>query len=213
MEISFRDNYKQLEKSLSDTANKQLPFGMARALTDLAKKVRDAEKDALHTVFDRPTPFTQNSVGFKPANKKTLTAEVFVKDIAAEYLEPYEFGGQNKLNSEALIKPVNYTKNQYGNVNRNTIKRLRGKSNIYIGKIGGVNGVWERTPVQKNTRKRKNGIVQQQKAKLKLLFIFDDAHEATQHWGYLDRAQKIINRDFNRVFGKSLARAIATANK
>ena len=56
MNISFRDNYKQLEQSLSDTANKQLPFAMARALTDLAKKVRDAERDALHTVFDRPTP-------------------------------------------------------------------------------------------------------------------------------------------------------------
>ena len=213
MNISFHHNYKQLEKSLSDTANKQLPFAMAQALTELAKNVRNANRDALHSVFDRPTPFTQNSVGFKPASKKTLTAEVFVKDIAAEYLEPYEFGGQNKLNSEALIKPVNYTKNQYGNVNRNTIKRLRGKSNIYIGKIGGVNGVWERTPVQKNIRKRKNGIVQQQKPKLKLLFVFDDAHEATQHWGYFDRAQKIINRDFNKVFGKSLSRAIATSKK
>ena len=211
MDISFRNNYKQLEKSLSDTANKQLPFAMARALTDLAKNVRDAERDALHTVFDRPTSFTQNSVGFKPANKKTLTAEVFVKDIAAEYLEPYEFGGENKLNSEALIKPVNYTKNQYGNVNRNTIKRLRNKSNIYIGKIGEVNGVWERSPAQKNKSKRKNNLIQ--KPKLKLLFIFDDAHEATQHWGYFDRAQKIINRDFNKVFGKNLARSMATSKK
>ena len=135
MNISFRDNYKQIEKSLSDTANKQLPYAMAQALTELAKSVRNTERDARHTVFDRPTSFTQNSVGFKPVNKKTLTAEVFVKDISAKYLEPYEFGGQNKLNSDALIKPVNYTKNQYGNVNRNTIKRLRGKSNIYIGKI------------------------------------------------------------------------------
>lgn len=211
MEVSFRSNFKDLEKSLSDTANKQLPFAMARSLTELARNVRDAEKDALHTVFDRPTPFTQNSVGYKAANKQSLEAQVFVKDIASKYLEPYEFGGDNMLNSEALIKPVNYSKNQYGNVNRNTIKRLRTKSNIYIGKIGGINGVWERAPVPRNANRKSRAKQASQKPKLKLLFIFDDAHEAIQHWGYFNRANKIIHGDFNKTFGKNLAKAIAMA--
>ena len=61
----------------------------------------------MRSVFDRPTPFTLNSIGVKPARKDNLESVVFVKDIATSYLAPYEFGGRNKLNSKALLKPVN----------------------------------------------------------------------------------------------------------
>jgi hypothetical protein len=37
---------------------------------------------------------------------RTIFAQkVYVRDIAAGYLEPFEFGGDHKLNSSALLNP------------------------------------------------------------------------------------------------------------
>ena len=223
MEISVRSNFKELEKSLNSFANKQLPFATARAATVMAKRVRDAERSALSTVFDRPTPFTVNSVGSTAANKSTLTATVFVKDIAAAYLEPYEFGGKNKLNSRALLKPINAKTNQYGNLPKNVLQRLKNNPNVFIGPVklkNGevINGVWERSKTPRGQgrlggygTKGKMNKMGNTKTSLKLLIKFDDAHEAKQHWGYMDRAKRLVDREYNKVMGHELAKAIASS--
>jgi len=138
------------------------------------------------------------------ARKDRKQAIVYVRDIAAGYLEPYEFGGPNKLGGKALIKPVNVPVNQYGNLPRKKLAQLKAKGNVFIGKVktkaGTVDGVWQRIPP---TRK--------QPGHLKLLLRFADAHQVKQHLGYRDRAARIISANFNAVFGKALARAMATA--
>ncbi len=72
---------------------KQIPFATAQALTAVARKIQAAEKVALQRKLENPTPFTVNSVGSQGARRDNLTARVFVRDIAASYLEPFEFGG------------------------------------------------------------------------------------------------------------------------
>lgn len=206
LDISVRFDVKALNKQLDALASKQLPFAAAQAINVVAKKLQAAEQENMRKVLDKPTPFTLNSVSVKLANKTSQTAMVFVKDIAAAYLLPYEEGGQNKLNSRALIKPVGQKVNQYGNLPRTTVKRLASKKNVFVGKVktsvGEVDGVWQRT---KAVRGRKAG--------LKLLVKFQDAHEARQRLGYQDLARKIVGASFKRELGAALARAVASAKK
>ncbi|MFS2103577.1 hypothetical protein [Ralstonia sp. Ralssp135] len=206
LDISVRFDVKALNKQLDALSSKQLPFAAAQAINVVAKKLQAAEQENMRKVLDKPTPFTLSSVSVKLANKTSQTAMVFVKDIAAAYLLPYEEGGQNKLNSRALIKPVGQKVNQYGNLPRATVKRLASKTNVFIGKVktsvGEVDGVWQRT---KAVRGRKAG--------LKLLVKFQDAHEARQRLGYQDLARKLVGASFKRELGAALARAVATAKK
>ena len=206
LDISVRFDVKALNKQLDALASKQLPFAAAQAINVVAKKLQAAEQENMKKVLDKPTPFTLNSVSIKLANKTSQTAMVFVKDIAAAYLLPYEVGGQNKLNSRALIKPVGQKVNQYGNLPRTTVKRLASKKNVFVGKVktsvGEVDGVWQRT---KAVRGRKAG--------LKLLVKFQDAHEARQRLGYQDLACKLVGPSFKRELGAALARAVASAKK
>ncbi|ENZ79616.1 hypothetical protein M3795_16835 [Ralstonia pickettii] len=206
IDISVRFDVKALNKQIDALASKQLPFAAAQAINAVAKKLQAAERDNMGKVLDRPTPFTLNSVSVKLANKTSLTAMVYVKDIAAAYLLPYEAGGPNKLNARALIKPVDQKVNQYGNLPRTTVKRLASKKNVFVGKIktsaGEVDGVWQRS---KATRGKKAG--------LKLLIKFQDAHEAKQRLGYQDLARKLVGASFRRELGEALARAVSTARK
>jgi hypothetical protein len=182
-----------------------LPFATAIALTGLAKIVQAGEQKAIGSVFDRPTPFTLNSVGVTAARKNSPVAVVFVKDVAAKYLEPYEAGGTNKLNSKALLKPVNTTLNQFGNIPRSRLATLKGKTNVFIGKVKGkggteVDGVWQRIPPSKG-----------KPASLKLLIRFGDAHPVRQRLNYRQRAEALVAQNFNREMGAALAKAVATA--
>lgn len=79
-------------------------------------------------------------------------------DTAASYLEPFEFGGQHKLNSQAPLNPKNIKLNKYGNLPRNKLSQLKAKPNTFIGEIKGVNGVWQRKKaikVKKGKKRRK----------------------------------------------------------
>jgi hypothetical protein len=202
-DIDIRADVKKLEKQLNNLAYKQLPFGTAIALTELAKLTAAAEKKNISQVLDNPTPFTVGSVGVKAARKDTQQATVYLKDIAAAYLEPYEFGGINKLNSRALLRPANLRVNQYGNLSRTKLAQLKARQDIFIGKVktksGEIDGVWQRIKAMRG-----------KPASLKLLIKFEDAHEVTQHLGWRDLAKKVVAANLNREMGKGLAKAIAT---
>jgi hypothetical protein len=228
--INVRSNIKQFEKKLSGLAWKQLPFATAQALTTIAKKAADAEKANESKVLDRPRPFTQNSIRVAGATKLSQSARVFMMDIAARYLEPYEFGGRNRLNGKALLKPVDAVKDldQYGNLPRNFMRSLKGRKDIFIGTVrtkrGSVSGVWQRSAAEGATsvpvaRVGRDGKVRMGKTKkalntsghLKLLIRFADSHPVTQYLDWFGVAQRVVAKEFNREFGRALARAIATA--
>ena len=60
---------------------------------------------------------------------------VFAKDIAAQYLEPYEDGGPQFLGAKrAILAPVAQRTNQYGNLPRTALVRLKAKPNVFTGK-------------------------------------------------------------------------------
>lgn len=203
-EISVHSNVKAISKSLSAMAYKQLPFATATALTMIAKEVQAAEKANIQRTFKHPKPFTVNAVGVKGATKSSLEARVFIRPIAAKYLEPYEKGGVHVLPGRSLLNPKDIKLNQYGQLSRGTLARLKGRSDIFIGPIktkdGDVNGVWQRVKATKGNPSR-----------LRLLIRFGDALPVDKRLEYFQRANALVKQRFNPVFGAAMARAIASA--
>jgi len=108
---------------------RQIPFVIASSLTKTAVKVKPEIRKEMQQVFDRPKPYTLNSIFVQPANKKdeNPTARVWLKDdlesalstrqftgagLAAEYLWPEIGGGsrnakrfENRLRNAGLLPP------------------------------------------------------------------------------------------------------------
>lgn len=236
MRISVKSTLAGLERRLDRMARDQLPFATAMAINEVAETVRIAERNSLEYTFDRPTPFTENAVTlFAKASKARPEAVVGIKDRTAEYLEPYEFGGKNKLNGRALLKPVGDEGmkliNQYGNLPNRLIAKLKAQPDVFVGtvkfKTGKVSGVWRRNDDMRKWVRGKNGkkgywrvsgseihdlgTVRGSRTTLNLLIKFADAHEARQRMGWFDRAEKLVARDFGKAVGKAMDRAMRTA--
>ncbi|HDS8579999.1 TPA: hypothetical protein QH731_005403 [Klebsiella variicola] len=206
---------KDLSRQLQ-TLQKQIPYATAQAMTAVVRQIAAAQKVALGRKLESPTPFTVNAVGSSGARKNDLRAKVYVRDIAAGYLEPFEFGGDHKLNSSALLNPKNIKLNKYGNMPRNKLSQLKAKSNVFIGDVNNVNAVWQRRkpkPAKKSAKRSPNG-TRRPKPKQrppKLLVRFGDALPVTPVLGYMDRSKAMAEALMPAALSRAIAEAIRTA--
>jgi len=221
--ISVSADLKKLTRSLSQLEKQQLPFAIAQTLTAVAKNAQAAEKKAMPEVFDRPTPFTVNSVAVKAARKSNLEAVVFIKDIAAAYLAPYEFGGNHKLigSGKTWLNPKDKTLlNQYGNFSKSAMQRLESRPDVFVGTIktksgDQIGGVWQRPQNAKVIKRSgKRGVAirgANTTGHLKLLIRFGDAIPVRCHLEFGERALESVDANFASEFDKAMAKAVATA--
>jgi hypothetical protein len=122
----------------TDAMTKQLPWAIAKAMTESAKKSQAALKAQTPRYIDRPTSFTMNSTFVRYASPRKLEAWVGFKDYAskgtaaAKYLSPMITGGPRRqksaerqltasgvLPANSYIVPTGITPlklNQYGNL-------------------------------------------------------------------------------------------------
>jgi len=136
MEVSFDVN--PMIKRLDALKGVQVPFATSVAINNVAKRARADLKFEMRKVFDRPVPYTQNSIYIKSSTKDDLYAEVGLKEFAgkgnaaADYLLPQIQGGpayahrfQKALRQKGILAPNEYARptqsdflrfNQYGNV-------------------------------------------------------------------------------------------------
>jgi hypothetical protein len=206
---------KDLSRQLTQL-QKQIPFATAQAMTTVVREIAAAQKVALGRKLESPTPFTVNAVGSSGARKNNLRAKVYVRDIAAEYLEPFEFGGEHKLNSQALLNPKNIKLNKYGNMPRNKLSQLKAKPNVFVGEVNGVDAVWQR---RKPMKSKRNALSAQQMVRAgrsrnsapKLLVRFGDALAVTPVLGYMDRSQAMAEALMPGALSRAIADAIRTA--
>lgn len=209
---------KELTSQLH-SMKKQIPFALSQALTSVAREIAAAEKTALNRRLESPTPFTVNAVGSTGARKNNLQAKVFVRDIAASYLEPFEFGGQHKLNSSALLNPKNIKLNKYGNLPRNKLNQLKAKDNVFIGEVGSRNGVFQRVKSRKGKKAKKrlkrsaNGTRRERDKSHapKLLIQFGNALPVKPVLGYMDRAEKMADALMPAALSAAISQALRTA--
>lgn len=132
---------KQFDNSLGE---RQWPFVIAKALTSTAQEVKKGLQPEMTKAFDRPTPFTLNSLMLTPATKQNLEARVWLKDFAgkgtpaSKYLLPQIYGGNRKhkgfenilIRSGIMpdnmfaVPSANAPLDQYGNMRGSFITRV-----------------------------------------------------------------------------------------
>ncbi|MCF0361958.1 hypothetical protein L0F48_06235 [Klebsiella pneumoniae] len=209
---SLKDLSRQLKQ-----LQKQIPFATAQAMTSVVRDIAAAQKVALGRKLESPTPFTVNSVGSAGARKNNLRAKVFVRDVAAEYLEPFEFGGEHKLNSQALLNPKNIKLNKYGNMPRNKLSQLKAKPNVFAGEVNGVDAVWQRRKPKKAKKKRArrsaNGTRRPKRKQRapKLLVRFGDALPVAPTLDYMNRSRSMAAGLMPGALSRAIEEAIRTA--
>ena len=98
---------------LQEVERKQIPFAAARALNAVAERITRGERDVMRSRFDRPTPYTLNSLYTRYASKSNLSAEVRIKDAsyksapAANWLNAEIIGGtRRQKRSERAMSSV-----------------------------------------------------------------------------------------------------------
>lgn len=82
MNVDIKVDVKSALKDLGNIRDKQVPYSTSLALNRTAQKVKAKQEHEIRDVFDRPTPFIQNSQFIKYSNKRNLTATVGVKDFS-----------------------------------------------------------------------------------------------------------------------------------
>lgn len=114
MQISVKSDIDKLLPKLAALGTKQAPFAVAKALTKTAQLAQKSIKDAMPSVFDRPTNYTLNSTYLKPATKTNLEALIKLKDqgsglTANKWLYAEVAGGARRLKkSERALQVKGY---------------------------------------------------------------------------------------------------------
>lgn len=82
--------------SVDRAMTRQVPFAVAKTLTQIAQGAKKATEDEMSRKFDRPTPWAMNSLFYQPANKndEPIMSRVWLMDGNAR---PGGRAGQNKL--------------------------------------------------------------------------------------------------------------------
>lgn len=201
--ITVSPQLQRLSRNLDDLARRQLPFATARALTSTAQLAAGAVTRQLPTIFDKPTPFTQRAIGMERATRGSLQARVFVKDVQAGYLRLQQTGGVRKPAKKALVLPVAMKLNSYGNMPKGAFQRAKARPNTFVGKMGGVGGLWQRPAKSKSSKNQG----------LTLLAAFEPAANYKPRFDFDGRVARVVQAAIGPAFRAELAQAIATARK
>lgn len=173
---------------------KQMPFAIAKALTDTAKDVQTELMRTMPQVLDRPTKFTQRAFGVEKATKRSLQSRVFIKRIQAEYLRWQVEGGTRRDSGKGFGVPRKRKRNQYGNIPGRRKGLVKGRSE-FIATINGKTGVWRRRPNRK----------------LELMVEFEKETKYEPKLPFYKIAEQTADRTFQKNFDKALAFALRTA--
>jgi hypothetical protein len=215
--LRIKVDTRQWERGFDQLARKVLPQAMAQTLNAVGAEAIKAERQAEFQQLDRPTPFTTNQgLRLKLARKTDLEAVVYIPPIQSHYLAPEIEGGLQVLsgNSQAILRPINQATNQYGNIPRNLLARLRGRPDVFVGRVKGVDGVWQRLTVKQGQRHaRRLGLKSTPSSapRLKLLIRFSDPVEVKTRYRFgeatLRVARQMIGPELQRQLRKALTAA------
>lgn len=146
---------REVQAGLRGFSDRRLAATMATALTRTAVEVRKQVQQRLPSIFDRPTPYTINSLFVKPATAQRLEAEVFFKDEigtsrlgtpATKYLLPEVRGGARRSKAfEKALRMAGYLPagrfavpgagakiDHYGNMDRGQIIQILSQLRITL---------------------------------------------------------------------------------
>ena len=207
MQLNITTNINSIQRGLSKTAKRQVPFAIASTLTKLAFEAMQQEKKQAPKHLDRPTPFTIKGFRYKKANKRNLMSEVYIDGAAANrsYMKYSIEGGIARAKKSALVHPASNSKlNKYGNLPRNYVKKaMANKAKFFSGVPKGMqgdenSGIWQRYGPKNNQRIRM--VAQWRKSR---------GYQAK--FPFYEITGDVVFGRANAIFNKQLAFAMATA--
>ena len=143
--ISVKADFETAIRKLDIGVRRQVPFAIKNTLNKLALDVKTDVVNEMRVKFDRPTPFTLNSLFIKYATKQTLTARVYVKDKelfksrAFNEQLAHEFAGGERIrkrleywfqragyisSNEYLVPGESAQLDAFGNMSRGQIQKI-----------------------------------------------------------------------------------------
>jgi hypothetical protein len=219
--MDVRRGLRELECGFDAFTRRQLPFATAQMLNAVAPMAAAAEMVGIQDTLGPVTAFTRRAMAVRRASKSRPVATIFVKDIQAEYLEPYMPGGSGRqvLKSRAVLAPVDLKTNQYGNIPRGKLDALKGQKDIFIGPVktkdGVINGVWRRIAAGRAQGRRRRakgtGVDLGAKGRLELLIRFEDPKAVRPRLKYGQPTAIVLSRHVYPELEKALRQALATA--
>lgn len=185
--LDVRADISRFERKLNSLHRNQIPFATSLAVNNTAKDVKAELVKEMERVFDRPTPFTLNSLQLKPGNKVNPTATVWVKDkpfkgrAPIEWLGPAIYGGQRThkrgetmlrqrghLPNGWYVRPATWALDQHGNITKGLMSKI----------MAALDANLDRSVVTKRKPLRKGGRRQSRKAEF---FVAKPGERKTAH--------------------------------
>lgn len=205
--INLSSNVAEVTAKLRKDLQRQVPFAASRAINELAFDTREMIKREMDKHYDGgAVNYTKNAIYSSKSTKRKLLALVFVggnDEHRIRYIMNTIEGGMATPRNKVLTEPIKGRVRLTGvgrNIPRGAIGRLKARKNHFITQPGMKikPGVYRRVGKGKKER-------------LEMLVSFDKtkAHKITFPARTL--AEAFVRKNFNRVFGKNLAQAIATA--
>jgi len=207
MNLNITTNIKSIQRGLSKTAKRQVPFAIASTLTQLAFQAMQEEKQQASKYLDRPTPFTIKGFRYKKANKRNLMSLVYIDsaDSKRSYMKYSIEGGVSRPKKSALVHPAKNSKlNKYGNLPRNYVKKaLANKAKFFSGVPKGMqgndnSGIWQRYGTKNNQR-------------IRMVAQWRKSRSYQARFPFYEITGDVVFGRANAIFNKQLAYAIRTA--
>lgn len=231
MRIDLSHNIKDVIRGV-DRLSSQLPFAVAKALTDTVKAIEKAMPPELAEDLDRPTNFTRKAFFIQAARKSRLVAVVGVKDKQAEYLKYQIEGGDRFPRRRTLKLPGAIKLDASGNIRKRDLERLiqKAKSEREIGRkwgktktsdMGQSHGLLYGKPAHHPNMP--SGIYQrmssgswqnhgtQRRWLLPLVLFPARSAHYTKRFDFFAKAERIANREFVPALDRAWRQALATA--
>jgi hypothetical protein len=112
LNITNTGSIAQMIREVRGIPTRVIPYAASTALTRTAQRAAKEDLPAeMNRVFDRPTPYTLNSLFVKPSTAFTLSARVMVKDTAGSGVVPEKFlqpevegGGRGQKGMEKALR-------------------------------------------------------------------------------------------------------------
>ncbi len=207
--ISLKLDLEEFAKKMTDLEKTQVPFAAQLTINELAYRLsQTVVRDSMKKNFNKgATGWSQRASQYKPSrSKRDLRATVFLKGDRPYMRKLIEGGVVSPLKGmNNLIQPVtkNYKVNKYGNVTRNTIKRLSSNKKTYFygrpgNKKNNTYGLYKR-PTKKG-------------GKFKLLLkVQEKSRGQKAFWDPTKESEKYVHRRFTMTFNKHFNKAMKTA--
>lgn len=196
--LSVRHDFAKVAAKIKEQARSQVPFALAKTLTDLAKEVQTEVKREIPKNFTVRRQWIVNGIRMRSATKRNLEAAVFSRD---KFMNKQEFGG---------VKRAGETR----------VWRVGKKIAIPtpLAKGGSKSGIvpkknWPENLVKSFRIKAKDGrecLAVRNKTKLMIMYVLEDQITMKDRLKMREVGQRVISKRFNKVFGANLGRALAS---